>query len=290
MHISSNLDIIMKTLLIPVDFSQASYQAVQYAGLMAADMSINHIVLLRSLHTSIYAMLLPSADFVQVSAQQIQDEQEQDQQKLLEMAEHLTGLAGGGLTVQTATSQEPLLRAVHMAIDEFDGDLVVVGTDNFTSDDSVKSYVAEQVIPLAKSSPIPVLVLPADVEYKPVQKALIPCDFQSPNTLAGLSQLHTLGFETNPELLILNVDPNFAHLGKEQLHLQRLNHDLEGYRYSIHYSEAKNIVSAVLDFADEYAVDLLIALPGKHSFLYNLTHRSITHALTRKTRLPILIL
>ena len=39
------------------------------------------------------------------------------------------------------------------------------------------AFVSGNVISIAKSSPVKVLVVPANCSYKPIQEVLVPCDY-----------------------------------------------------------------------------------------------------------------
>jgi len=59
---------------------------------------------------------------------------------------------------------------------------------------------------------------------------------------------------------------------------------------SIHYSYEENVIKGILNFASTNEADLIIALPGKHSFLYYLASRSISEGIYQNTHQPVLIL
>jgi hypothetical protein len=56
----------MKTILLPVDFSAASHNAVRYVARLSAEpeYQIGRVILLNSYLVSIYEQILPSPDLV----------------------------------------------------------------------------------------------------------------------------------------------------------------------------------------------------------------------------------
>ena len=64
----------MKTLLIPVDFSESTENVIAYAAGFSCDTHVDRIILLKSYYVSVYEELLPSADFVQMSAEEIDED------------------------------------------------------------------------------------------------------------------------------------------------------------------------------------------------------------------------
>jgi nucleotide-binding universal stress UspA family protein len=278
----------MKTLLIPVDFSATSENALKYAAEFCKDRGVERIILLKSYYISLYAQLLPTADFVQLSADDIRNERQKIQQKLKETGEKLIKKCNPSITVETVISDLPLLRAVHELIEEEHPGLLLMGSDNITYLD--ETYIGDQVITIAKTSTVPVLLVPDGVRYKKIKQALLPCDFAAISRLGLLKVFHSTQKWPHPELMVLNVDQKQKHLVHGNEPTDSLKKLLENYQYKVYYSADKNIVNGILSFAKTYEVQLIISLPGKNSFFYNLTHRSITDALALNTHHPVLIL
>jgi nucleotide-binding universal stress UspA family protein len=246
----------MKTLLIPIDFSDTSENVIQYAADFVKDAVVDQIILLVSYSISMFAQLLPSADYVQMSASDIDERRGEIEKSVKFIAETLQGKCNAPTKVETVISEFPLLRAIHQLIDQERPDLLMTGSDHHPSPD--RSPIGEHVIGIAKTSPIPVLIVPAGLHYQKIEHALVPCNFTAVSRLILLKELRSSFEWLHPELTILNVDPVTVH--------------------------------GILSFAKKNNIQLLIALPGQHSFFYNLTHRSITKALALNATQPVLIL
>jgi len=152
------------------------------------------------------------------------------------------------------------------------------------------NYIDDQIVAIARTSPVPVMIVPATVRYRKIEKALVPCDFSAIERLSALKGFRDPSKWLHPELLVLNVDPKQRHKEGDQQLAAGLVELLEGYDYKVYYSEGKDTVKGILDFANSNHVQLIIALPGKYSFFYNLTHRSITKALALNSHRAVLIL
>jgi hypothetical protein len=188
--------------------------------------------------------------------------------------------------VQTAFSTEPLLRAIHNPVAEKQPNLVMVGSDESTHLDG--SYLGEQLIAISKTSPVPVMVIPQGVKYKKIEQAVVPCDFGAISRLSALKDFHTRQRWVHPKLMVLNVAPK--HSADDKHIAANLLHMLDGYEYKVYYSDDKDTAHGIFAFARENNVQMIIALPGKYSFFYNLTHRSITKVLALNATRPVLIL
>src|ERR1035437_2085717 len=166
--------------------------------------------------------------------------------------------------------------------------MVMIGTDKSLYEDD--GYISEQVITIAKTSSVPLLIVPNHIRYKKITEALVPCDFAAILRLSALKGFRDPQKWLHPKLLLLNVDPKQKHLKNDEQPAAGLVDLLEGYEYKVYYSEDKDIVHGILDFAVKHDPQLIIALPGKYSFFYNLTHHSITKALALNANRSVLIL
>ena len=278
----------MRTILIPVDLSDATENVLKYAADFCVDTSVERVILLKCYYVSVYAQLLPSPDFVQLSAADIAGERKDQEAKLRATGEVLLKKCNNCVEIQTAFSELPVLRAIHEQIVNKQPNLVMIGSDKTSYEDG--SHLGEQIVAIAKTSSIPVMIIPDCVKYKKIDQALVPCDFGAVSRLSALQGFQSRQKWIHPELMVLNVNAKQKHLSKEEQLASGLADMLEGYIYKVYYSEDKDTVHGILDFAKKHDAQLIIALPGKYSFFYNLTHRSITRALALNSTLPVLIL
>jgi len=282
----------MKTMLIPVDFTATSENAVSYAVEWCKAYDYKRIILLKTLYDSMFDSMIPSVDYVHVSQDYMVKDREDAQEKLKTMCSELIAKADPGIKVSLAVSELPLLRSILEIIEEEQPELIVMGSDNY--DYSSESFVAGNVIDIAKASPVRALIVPAHYQYQPVQQALVPLDF---NTVSSLDKLHSYQAATpkwrEKKLLVLNVDPKERYLrpDDEFTNAENAIHEyLKDYHHEVYYSNNKNIINGIMDFSREHETQLIVALPGKHSFLHALTHKSISEALYRNANKPVLIL
>jgi len=278
----------MKTLLIPVNFSGSSENIIQYAADFSCDTHVERIILLKSFYISVYTQLLPDTDFVQLSAEEIDVERHNELEKLKVLGHQLLKKCLPTIKIKTVISELPLLRAVHEVLAEEHADVVMIGTDKelYLND----PYISEQIIGIAKTSPRPVMIIPNHIGYKRIEEAVVPCDFAAISRLNAFKTYGDPAKWLHPKLLLLNVDPKQKHHEDEAKLTSGLKELMEGYEYKVYFSEDKDTVHGILNFARQHNPQLIIALPGKYSFFYNLTHRSITKALTLNADRAVLIL
>jgi nucleotide-binding universal stress UspA family protein len=278
----------MKTILIPVDFSETSSNALKYTLGLIKDLQVGKIILLKTFYKSFYEQILPSADFVQISAEDIQNERAAVELQLNALRDELQKDYMPTVDIQVATTEFPLLRSIVDLIAESRPDLLLLGSDGANA--SVESYIGQLILPIAKASSVPVLIIPKGVEYRKISNTLVPCDFTKISRLAVIQSLDSPLAWLHPKLVILNINASKNQAIEEKENLNSLKSLLEGYEYQVHTAEDRNPVHGILNFAEQNEIQMITALPGKYSFFYNLTHESTTEALASNAQHPVLIL
>ncbi|MBV7533157.1 hypothetical protein [Chitinophaga sp. sic0106] len=277
----------MKTLLIPVDANTTDLALIDFAAAWVTQYKYERVVLLQSLYENVFSTMAMSADYVAVNPHNISDWREEVMWKLNDLAQALQKQLGDNIEVKMAWSEQPLLRAIMWAVKEDNPQLIMLQNKN--SDDPISA----SLIAIAKTSPVRLLVVPAGMAYQPVHKALIPVDFKAFKTLDKMQAFQQAPLWVPDQLIVLNVDPQQHYLQPSpefNAAVNTVKSYLEQYKYEIEYSSDANIISAILNYADHHQVSLIVALPGKHSFLYSLTHKSISEGIYKAAKLPVMIL
>lgn len=281
----------MKTILIPVDFSVSSINAINYAVDLSNHRHVEQIILFTQCYVSLFEQIIPTPDFIQTGENEAQELRGKLKRQLEELKAQLLKKLGAGTTIKTVFLKMPLLRAALKLIEDEQPDVLLLGSNNDFVDE--KSSVGDHMIELARISPVPVFIVPPDARYVPVTNALVACDFKTLNHVGLLKRLHGIKHWPHPKLALLNVDPLNKHLDPEHPVQEIdgiLKEMLADYEYELFYSDENDILKGVIEFADQHQQQLIIALPGEHSFLYSLTHQSITEGLSRDAGKPVLIL
>ncbi|HKG69913.1 MAG TPA: universal stress protein [Segetibacter sp.] len=280
----------MKTLLVPVDFTATCENAVNFAVEWCRKYEYERIILLKTFYDSIFEGLIVSAEYSNVNEEYINRQREDDREQLDTLCRSVADRLSG-VKVMTAVSEFPLLRGIFEILQNEKPDLIIVGSDNYSY--SSGSIISGNVISIAKTSPVRVLVVPADYTYQPVQQVLLPYNFNMLKDLDKLNSLRSSPLWNNLKLLVLNIDTSqrtFKVPEKFNEAEDKFQNLLKNFEHEIYYTTDKNLINSIANFTKEHTVQLIIALPGKHSFLYRLTHQSISEAIYRNAKQPVLIL
>lgn len=281
----------MKTLLVPVDFTATSKNTVNFAAKWSKQYEYNRIILLKTFYDSIFENIMVSAAYSNMNQDYMNSLRQDQTDQLQDLCKTLSEKVGAEIKVITAVSELPLLRSIFEIIKEEKPELVMLGTDNYSYSSS--SFIGTNVIDIAKASPVRVLIVPADSTYKPVEHALLPYNLNMLKDLDRLNRLRNAPQWAHLKLLVLNIDTfqsTAAKPDKIKETEEKFDNFLKNFRHEVYYATDKDLLAAIRNFTKDHNVQLIIALPGQHSFLYNLTHKSISQAIYRNARLPVLIL
>lgn len=280
----------MKTLVVPVDFTATSENAVNFAIEWCRTYEYERIILLKTFYDSIFEGLIVSAEYSNVNEEYINRQREDDREQLNTLCNSVADRLSG-VKVMTAVSEFPLLRGIFEILQNEKPDLILVGSDNYSY--SSGSIISGNVISIAKTSPVRVLVVPADYIYQPVQQVLLPYNFNMLKDLDKLNSLRSSPLWNNLKLLVLNIDTSQRTVKVPEKFKEaedKFQNLLKNFEHEIYYTTDKNLINGIANFTKEHTVQLIIALPGNHSFLYRLTHQSISEAIYRNAKQPVLIL
>ncbi|MDQ1803175.1 universal stress protein [Chryseobacterium sp. CKR4-1] len=281
----------MRTILVPVDFTSTTENAVKLAAEWATQYQYTHIILLKTSQESEFDYLHIAEGHLLVN--------EENVNSLIKSTElllsKLTGIItekSPEVTVLKTVSEWTLTRSINELLkDQPSVELIVLGSDDQAS--SGNSFVSENIISIARTSPVKALIVPNGYTYSTIKNILIPCDINSITKLDRLFHHKSIIEQMDVRLMFLNINTRKGIDDNEDK-----KRDLEKYIHqyltkipsTIHYYYDENIINGILTFASSNRTDLIIALPGRHSFLYYLASRSISEGIYQNVNQPVLIL
>ncbi len=197
----------MKTLLVPVDFTDTSNNAVNYAAEWSKQFEYGRIILLKTFYDTLFDDIVLSTEYGNFNQDFRLKEREEAEEHLLELSRDLS-LKNKNIEVLSLISELPLVRAVMQAIEEEKADTIVIGSDTNEYDND--SYVAGHVIQIAKISPVKILVVPAGQQYQRMKEVLVPVDTFAMNSLNKIDALSTSSYWNEVDFDVLSIDPHHS--------------------------------------------------------------------------------
>ncbi len=272
----------MNTILVPIDFSETSDNALLYAVNLANSLSSNIILL------HVTAIPVYNNEYNMV-AYTVNDSITESQIALKEKADLLKKnnvLIG---EVEYYSEVGDLNNVMLNYISSKNIDLVVMG---ITGHDTAvgKVLFGSNAVSLSRESNIPVFIIPKGYEYKNIKSIAYGCEYDSHITeQIGLIQIKNIASMFGASLSVLHVIPN-NHLINEMesetdLYVEQKLEQTSHKTFIL--SEDKPSV-ALLDFIKTHNVDVIVLEQKKHSFLHNLIYLSTTKEVAFNSPIPVL--
>lgn len=281
----------MKTYLVPIDFSEAAFNAANFAAQLSKQTDVTDIVLMNAYYISFYETMFPDADMMMLREQEIEENAADRIKQLEKLKKKMQQQVREGVKLHIRLNRSHLLRAVVDTVNNDNVDVVIMGSKGNSS--AGEPGIGSHVIKISKASPAPVILVPPTYHYKLISHAVIACDFQKVKQNIPMAALHKLLGRQPIQLLVLNIDADGKHAGADpkQLAEETALHDmLKDFHPKYYYENKPDIITGVLDFAEQHKAEMVIALPHSYSFLQSVIHNSVSQQLAINSSVPVLLL
>lgn len=273
----------MKTIIVPTDFSATAYNAARYALELAGQLGTTRILLYHA-----YELIVPVPDLpTSMPVIDPVDLKESSLEGLEKMREDLGALIPAGAVLDIRAENNLLAANIDDIAKEEMADIIIMGITGGGQIEEI--LMGSNTIDVVKHTSFPVIIVPGEVKFKPVNKILFACDFKKVGTATPIAPLKKLLDIFHAELHILNIDREGKGLGAD-IPLESLLLDtlLSDYHPIYHFIDHDNIVEGIMDFADKVQADLILTIPRKHGLFEGLFRRSRTAKLAFHTHIPML--
>ncbi|MCZ4244445.1 universal stress protein [Pedobacter punctiformis] len=274
----------MNTYLIPVDFSKTADHAAKYAARLSWTMPNSKLILLNSYYVSEYESILPTPDLMVTTDDRIADEIESRLAALHKLKSKLLEI-NPQADIEISLSRETILRSVVNRINKEEIDLIILGSNGKRAKN--ESDIGSNAIKISKASPVPVLVVPPKADYQSIRKAILACDFKKVKEIVPINALKKILSKHEIDLLVLGINAGEEVDQEEEGTLRDM---LKDYNPKYYYSAHNDTIKGIVKFAKAEEAQIIIALPKKYSFFEGLLHQSVSHKLTIKSHIPVLLL
>jgi nucleotide-binding universal stress UspA family protein len=273
--------IIMKTIIVPTDFSPVAMNAMNFAADMA--LSINASLML--FHVYHVPVSVTDVPVVVVSTDEMKKSSEE---KLEELKRELSRITSGKIKLYAESRLGDTVDELQDVCKEVNPFAVVMGTKG--SSGVEKILFGSTTLTAIRHLTWPVIVVPPGKEYgKGIEKIGFACDFKKVVESTPVQFIKQMVKEFNAELHVLNVDHESKHFTpdtpEESLMLHTLLEDLDP---KYHFIDNVDVEDGINEFAEANNIDLLITIPKKHGLLEGLFKPSSTKQLVKQSHVPVM--
>lgn len=274
--------LIMKKILIPCDFSDASESALNYGVELAKYLSASLVLL----HADQIPVMSPE---MSLSTYPLQDTMQESLDALKNLADKIkitsTFNAPIDYFAETGNTTDIILEHVK----KVQADLVVMGINGHGSK-FMKALVGSVSVDISRKMEVPLLIVPPDVAYKKIQNIAYACSLdeslENSATLIRIKYLATLFAAT---LNVVHIVPQGHVLSPAETSVGNfVERSLENAPHKTFMITEKNASEGLLHFIDTHRVDMIVLEPRKHSLFHNLFMGSTTKELAFNSPVPVL--
>lgn len=259
----------MKNILIPIDFSGVSLNALSYAIQFAGG------------NQNLELNLLHICD---------KDITKEDEDKLKKKFENLILENQGHDTpkIKFTLKKGELISTILEMREKYPIDLVIMGTKGAEDGEPQVTQTSKFVL----TADLPVMVIPPNHEFKlnNIVLALGEDEMQDTSALNVLLDVSRYAKAEVHVLTVIKKRENLGYSEADERNENTLQYYLENF-YSHHsFSENEDIVKGLDDYIKKHDIDMLAIMPNTHSSDSKPSKGKLTQVLTLKSNIPVLIL
>ena len=273
----------MKKILLPTDFSNGAYKAIEYGIALANEFGSDIIIC--------HAFELPAQGInvlIDISAElqkNAQDDLNKLERKIID-----SGLSNGA-NVEYLALLGDLNEVINTIGRQKNIDLVLMGTKG--ESDLASKLFGTNTVSAIKNCTLPLLVIPSGAVYKPIKNIAFAIDYLKPAKDNVLDLLMDLAQHYDSKVSMLNVhtDGEIGEFIASVKDMQTWYSDhLEDVNLDYVFVENYLIEIGVFEFILHNPTDMLTMITKKHSFFDKIFRKSISEELALHTGIPLLTL
>jgi len=279
----------MQKILIPTDFSENAWNAIDYAMQLFRNRRCTFYLL------NTYTPVIPSSRFMakMIDGVRIVDAvRENSEQGLNKTIKRIqTKYGNPNHSFETISSFNLLVEEVKDIVETFGINLVVTGTKGASGVDEV--FMGSNTVRIIKSvRKCPVLAIPYHFEYITPTEIAFATDFNRFYTTSELEPLLDMAKMFNATIRIVHVQYGIKALTElQQFNLNMLRRYLNNVEHYVHTVSELNSVSHTLEtFSKELGIHLLAMLNYQHSYMEKMTREPIIKRTAFHTQIPLLVI
>ncbi len=268
----------MKTIIVPIDFSDVSLNALDYTMSLTGELGETRIVLYRS--------TIGTAKNLTNDASAVISEAKEELvaliEKLNEIAPHIEFIA--------EVNDDSVFENIVKLYAQYNASLIAMGITG--KNKLEQKVIGSNTIRIVLKSGFPVLIVPVAATYKPVEKVALALQFKE-NILEKIPSKDIIDFaqSLDAQLMVLNIEKegdntpaSLVYAGQQAAHLM-----FEKANATFHLVADNDVVGAITDFCADANADIVISIAEEHGFFESLFKGSVTKSLAFYSSIPLLV-
>lgn len=267
----------MKTFLVPVDFSEASKNAAEYAAQLTANINDAKIILYNVYEKVTFSS---SRETEEYSRRNISEGELNDVKAGLPVSDNVT--------VSIVAEHGSLIANIEKFIAANSVDIIIMG---ITGSSRIKKvFMGTNTLNVMRHVNTPLMIIPPDAKFNGLKNVVFTSDFKNVADTTPFASLKALLDLFNPMLHIVNVDAeHYVELTQEYKKERAvMAGQLGSYTPEFYFLRTYDFVDGIDLFVETHNIDAIITVPKKHNFLSKLFVTTHTKKLAYHSHLPLI--
>ncbi len=279
----------MKHILVPIDFSEPAKHATYYAIALATHLNAEKIILYNAYQQPMPAdpmLIEPTMNAMEVY--NVAELGDISKEHLQHFKNEIQSKVPASIQLETIGEFNDITEGIREVCTSQQIDLVVTGIT--VGDKLTEALVGSHALDIAKQVTVPVLIVPQEADYKPIQNILFACDYKQVAETTPVLPLQHIVAETGASLHVLHVKESDKKDDAILSGSATIKNLLQDASPQFHEIQNTDFAAAINNFVTQNNIDLVVAIPKKHGFFQGLFRKSHIKTLAFHTHLPLMLM
>ena len=279
----------MKTILLPTDFSDNSWNAILYAINLHKEITCSfyllHVNSLSNLVTGDYPYF-PSEEIIETiynrpAKKQLREVLKKISKEFANNKKH---------KFYTLTDYNFFTESIRKHVAEKKIDMIIMGTKGASGfSDTILGTNTGDVI---TKVPCTTLVIPENSVFKSIEEIVFPTDFSQSNNLEILTPITEILDKNNTtSLRIVHINKKNSELNSDQEKNKEFLEDFfNGYKYSFHFLSNKKVEEAIQCFVESRNIGMIVMIAKNLNYFQQIFFHNKVKEISYHTDIPFLVL
>ena len=272
----------MKKILVPIDFSECSVNALNYAAALASHLEAK-IVLLH-----VYQVPIPATDLPVLEIISSEEMEKNFSGRMHHVVREQKKELGWDADVTILNIPGIVHSEINRTVAEKGIDLLVMGMrGRATVVDRVFGSTATEMIKKAKC---PLLLVPEDAEFQMPDSMAVAIDFNQPEDIRKLGLAKELAKHFNARIRVFSIlDEKQDDPSDKAVVFDALDQQLKDTEHSIHFQVHQPVTEGILNFVDEHQSKMLVIFHHSHNVFTRIFMSIHSQQVSFNIRIPMLV-
>lgn len=276
----------MLRILLPTDFSENSYDAIQYALKTFKGITAKFYLLHTYMPPVYHAEYLVGSPGLIGLGDVIREAAVENLDKLKKRIEK--EYPNNNHTLSCIASLNTLTGEITRMVTDEKLDLIVMGTKGATGAKEI--LFGTNTVDIIKRAKCPVIAVPPNFEYEVPKEILFPTDYEVDFKTVPLKILKTIAQQHISRIGVLHVSTGYDLTEKQLNNQENLEKELKGIAHLFHNLRNQEIITAINNFQLKHKMNLLVMVQNKHTFIERLFIEPVIKKIGFHITIPFMVL